>query len=154
MQLGCINTTGFDNMLANFYEQAEDMIRHTGERVTTRRALILSILLAEKKAISHREIEKCISDDQPVNRVTLYRILEWLNKNGLVHKVQSGDRQWRFRANIYTSSHNHAHFKCLKCLTVVCLQNIKAEYNWPLPVGYQYQEMELTVKGVCAECIH
>ena len=140
-------------MLTNFYEQAEEMIRHTGERITPRRARVLGILLAEKQAISHREIEKNIGDDSTLNRVTLYRILEWLNKNGLVHKVISGDRQWRFRANIYTGLHEHAHFKCLSCLTVICLSDVKAEYNWPLPAGYQSQEMELTVKGLCAECV-
>jgi len=92
-------------MLANFYEQAEEMIRHTGDRITSGRIRVLSILLAEKQAITHHEIEDRISDDQPLDRVTLYRILEWLSKKGLAHKVISGDRKWRFRTNIYTGSY-------------------------------------------------
>ena len=139
-------------MLTNFYEQAEEMIRHTGDRITSGRIRVLSILLAEKQAITHHEIEDRISDDQPLDRVTLYRILEWLSKKGLAHKVISGDRKWRFRTNIYTGSHQHAHFKCSHCTTVICLNDVKAEYSWPLPPGYQSQGVELTVKGVCAEC--
>ncbi len=139
-------------MLVNFNEQAEEMIRHTGGRITSCRVLVLGILLAEKKAISHHEIEERIGDDQPLDRVTLYRILEWLSKKGLAHKVISDDRKWRFRTNIYTGSHQHAHFKCSRCTTVICLSDIKTEYCWPLPPGYRSQEVELTVKGLCAAC--
>lgn len=139
-------------MLTNFYEQAEEIIRHTGERITSGRVRVLSILLAEKQAISHREIEERIGKKQPLDRVTLYRILEWLDKKGLAHKVISGDRKWLFRTNIYTGSHQHAHFKCSRCTAVICLKDINAEYNWPLPPGYRSQEVELTVKGLCAAC--
>ena len=139
-------------MLTNFYEQAEEMIRHTGDRITSGRVRVLGILLAEKQAISHHEIEERMGDNPVLNRVTLYRILEWLNKKGLAHKVISGDRKWRFRTNIYTGLHQHAHFKCSRCTMVICLSDVKAQYSWPLPPGYQSQEVELTVKGLCAEC--
>jgi Fur family ferric uptake transcriptional regulator len=139
-------------MLANFYEQAEEMIRHSGGRITSGRVRVLGILLAEKQAISHQEIEERMGDNNTLNRVTLYRILEWLNKKGLAHKVISGDRKWRFRTNIYTGLHQHAHFKCSRCTTVICLSDVRAQYSWPLPPGYRSQEVELTVKGLCAEC--
>lgn len=139
-------------MIDNFYGQAEEMIRNTGDRITSGRIRVLSILLAEKHAISHHEIEERIDDDFTLNRVTLYRILKWLNRKGLVHKVISGDRKWRFRTNINTGLHKHAHFKCLRCTTVICLNYVKAQYGWPLPPGYQSQEVELTVKGFCAKC--
>jgi Fur family transcriptional regulator, ferric uptake regulator len=140
-------------MIANFYEQAEEMIRHTGDRITSGRVRVLGILLAEKQAISHHEIEERMGDNSTLNRVTLYRILEWLSKKGLAHKVISGDRKWRFRTNIYTGLHQHAHFKCSCCTKVICLSDVKAQYSWPLPPGYQSQEVELTVKGLCAECV-
>jgi Fur family ferric uptake transcriptional regulator len=139
-------------LLANFYEQAEEIIRHTGDRITSGRIRVLGILLAEKQAISHHEIEERMGDNSTLNRVTLYSILEWLNKKGLAHRVISGDRKWRFRTNIYTGLHQHAHFKCSRCTTVICLSDVKAQYSWPLPPGYQSQEVELTVKGLCAEC--
>ena len=54
MQLSCVSI----KMLTIFYEQAEEMIRRTGDRITPGRVLVLGILLAEKQAISHHEIEK------------------------------------------------------------------------------------------------
>ena len=91
-------------MLTSFYEQAEEMICHTGDRVTSARVRVLGILLAEKQAISHHEIVERIGKKNSLDRVTLYRTLEWLDKKGLAHKVISGDRKWRFRTNIYTGS--------------------------------------------------
>lgn len=139
-------------MAINSQEPAESMIRRTGERVTSGRVRILTILLTEQRAITHHEIEERLSGEQRLDRVTLYRVLEWLNKRGFVHRVASDDRVWRFRANFDAHSHQHAHFKCTRCTTVICLDDLKARYDGPLPAGYRSQAVELIVKGVCAEC--
>lgn len=139
-------------MFMNFQEQAEAMIRRTGDRATSGRVRILAILLAERRPVTHHEIEERLRDGRRLDRVTLYRVLEWLNEKYFVHKVVSDDRVWRFRANVDASSHRHGHFECTRCTTVICLHDLKAKYDGPLPTGYRYQEIELTVKGLCAEC--
>ena len=139
-------------MPINLKEQAESMIRHTGDRATSGRVQILAILLAEQRAVTHHEIEQRLSGEQRLDRVTLYRVLEWLNKRCFVHRVASDDRVWRFRANFDAHSHQHAHFKCTRCTRVICLDDLKAGYDAPLPVGYRSQAVELIVKGLCAEC--
>lgn len=133
-------------------KQAEEMIRGCGERVTSGRVQILATLLAEERAVTHHEIEERLRDTHKLNRVTLYRVLEWLNEKCFVHKVVSDDRVWRFRANTHLRPHEHAHFECMRCTRVICLDDTKAEYNRPLPAGYQFREIELTVKGLCAAC--
>lgn len=139
-------------MPINFKEQAETMIRRTGDRATSGRVQILAILLAEQRAVTHHEIEQRLSGEQRLDRVTLYRVLEWLNKRCFVHRVASDDRVWRFRANFDAHSHQHAHFKCTRCTRVICLDELKARYDGPLPAGYRSQAVELIVKGLCAEC--
>ncbi len=139
-------------MLNKFHNIAEDMIRHSGGRATSGRIQILAILLSEWQAITHREIEKRLLKTLQLDRVTLYRALEWLAEKSLIHKVTSGDRVWRFHANRELHSHQHAHFKCTCCAQVICLDNLPAERNWSLPTGYQLQEIELTVKGICVHC--
>lgn len=139
-------------MINQFRSIAEELIRQNGERSTSGRIAILAILLSARQAVTHREIEKRLPDTLPLNRVTLYRTLEWLAERGLIHKVVSGDRVWRFHANQTVHSHQHAHFKCTGCAQVICLDDLPAERHWPLPVGYQFQEIELTVKGLCANC--
>ncbi len=136
-----------------FETAAEKMIRQCGGRVTTGRVRILAVLLTEQQAITHREIEQRLLGKQSLDRVTLYRVLEWLTNKQLIHKVVSDDRVWRFHANHELHSHQHAHFKCNSCASVICLDKLPNERDWSLPVGYQFQEIELTVKGLCAKCV-
>ena len=139
-------------MTADLQEQAKEIIRRTGDRVTPSRVQTLFILLSEQRAITHHEIETRLQGNLQLDRVTLYRVLEWLSEKGLVHKIASDDRVWRFRANVDMHAHQHAHFKCTRCTKVTCLDGIDTAYNWPLPAGYHFQMAELTVKGLCAEC--
>ncbi|HEX8874437.1 MAG TPA: transcriptional repressor [Nitrosospira sp.] len=139
-------------MFISLQKQAEEMIRRRGERVTSGRVRILALLLAEQRAVSHHEIEERLQGKYRLDRVTLYRVLEWLNENGYIHRVVGDDRVWRFRANADVNPHQHAHFECTRCTRVICLDDMKTEYSPPLPAGYRPQQVELTVKGLCAEC--
>lgn len=139
-------------MATDLQEQAKEIIRRIGGRVTPSRVQTLFILLAEQRAITHHEIETRLQGNRKLDRVTLYRVLEWLSENGLVHKTTSDDRVWRFRASGDMHAHPHAHFKCTDCNKVTCLDEIDTAHNWPLPTGYHFQMAEITVKGLCVEC--
>ncbi len=140
-------------MFSNLRNKAEEMIRRTGDRVTNKRIHILSVLLSEQQALTHREIEERVTMKHQLDRVTLYRILEWLSKRNLVHKIASDDRVWRFRVNSVSYPHHHAHFKCTCCTKVTCLKETNLDFNALLPDGYRFQEAEITVMGLCAECV-
>ena len=140
------------SFMLELYKQAEEMIRSRGERATSGRVHILAALLAERRAITHHEIEERVGRTQRLDRVTLYRVLEWLNEKCFAHRMVSADRIWRFRANLDMHPRPHAHFECTRCTTVICLDDMKAEYDRPLPAGYRSQEVDLRVKGLCAEC--
>jgi Fur family transcriptional regulator, ferric uptake regulator len=137
----------------NYQEKARELVRHTGDRATHHRIRTLAVLLAEECALTHREIEERLNVKEQLDRVTLYRVLEWMSKKNLVHKIAGDDRVWRFRVNTELHSHQHAHFKCTQCAKVVCLDNFKMKLDPPLPLGYLFYNIELTVKGLCAECV-
>lgn len=140
-------------MLNQLHITAEDMIQQNGGRATAGRIGILAILLAEQQAMTHREIEQRLPETLQLDRVTLYRALEWLAGKNLIHKVTSDDRVWRYHANREVhNTHQHAHFKCTCCAQVICLDDLTIERNWHLPAGYRFQAIELTVKGLCADC--
>ena len=150
LQHYCVYLSMF--MFNKLQRTAEELIRHSGGRVTAGRIRILSVLLAEQQAITHREIEQRLPQTLQLDRVTLYRALEWLADKNLIHKVTSDDRAWRYHANRELHTHQHAHFKCTRCAQVICLSDLSIERSWPLPIGYRFQEIELTVKGLCADC--
>lgn len=139
-------------MAVNFRVVAEELIRSTGARVTNARIEILSLLLRAEGALTHAEIEGRLSDASGIDRVTVYRVLDWLTSVALAHKISGDDRVWRFNAATQPNAHNHAHFKCTCCQNVICLDDLGSGYTPVLPAGYTPQTVDLTVKGLCAEC--
>jgi len=75
---------------------AEAAIRATGDRLTQPRVAVLATLLATDHAISHLDVTDAIARHHPVDRVTVYRVLEWLVTIGIAHRIAGDDRVWRF----------------------------------------------------------
>lgn len=138
-----------------FHERAENLVQRTGARLTRQRVEVLAVLLAARRALTHHEVEKLVNRGAGMDRVTVYRVLEWLTSRGLAHKIAGDDRVWRFNAagDAPGRAHAHAHFKCNGCGEVICLDGVRAAHGIRLPSGYRSQEVELTVKGLCVECV-
>ncbi|OGA53203.1 MAG: hypothetical protein A3G24_25645 [Betaproteobacteria bacterium RIFCSPLOWO2_12_FULL_62_13] len=140
-------------MTRAFLDRAEEMVRSTDARVTRPRVGVLAALLAARRALTHHEVERQVNRALRIDRVTIYRVLEWLTARGLAHRVPGDDRVWRFNAAEQKHAQHHAHFKCNHCGEVICLDKLVAPRGIPLPSGYRSQEIELTVRGLCAGCV-
>lgn len=129
---------------------ARAQLRATGERVTPARAAVFALLRDSARALSHQEIESGLGRANALDRVTVYRVLDWLVEQGLAHKVAGLDRVWRF--SIVREAHDrHAHFQCVGCGEVVCLADV-APRRVTLPRGFRSERVDVTVKGRCAKC--
>jgi Fur family transcriptional regulator, ferric uptake regulator len=131
---------------------AQGRIRAAGERLTASRAAVLALLLGSETALTHHEIEEALKASVPVDRVTVYRVLDWLVALGLAHRIPGEDRTWRFRATREPSHGPHAHFTCSRCGKTVCLDDVEVPPSVKVPRGFVAQGVELTVKGLCASC--
>jgi len=125
-------------------------VRATGDRVTPARVQVLAQLLAGGRALTHHELEASLGSGR-LDRVTLYRVLDWLVAQGLAHRMSGTDRAWRFSAA--DRRHDaHAHFQCNRCGKVVCLEEARTRRAPPVPHGFRAEAVETTVKGLCATC--
>lgn len=131
---------------------AKQLVRQTGARVTRPRIQVLAALLQAQRALTHHDIERRLRRARGIDRVTIYRVLEWLTRQGLAHRVVLGERSWRFDAVLPRRAHRHAHFQCGHCGTVECLEGVEEPPKVTLPQGYRGDDIELTVKGACARC--
>lgn len=131
---------------------AEMLIRATGDRVTAPRVHVLGVLLAAGRALTHAEVEARLDAALGINRVTVYRVLEWLTENKIAHKLSGDDRVWRFSVQDEGHTGDHPHFVCNACGRVLCLSTPQENPKPRLPVGFQPTEVELTVKGLCDAC--
>lgn len=132
--------------------EAQRRIREAGERVTTPRSAVLAALLAADHALTHHEVEEALAPVTPVDRVTVYRVLDRLVATGLAHRIPGEDRTWRFGATRRGPGGAHAHFTCSGCGRTVCLEETEVPAAVKVPRGFVPQRIELTVQGLCAAC--
>lgn len=155
-------------------------LRDAAVRVTAARVKVLSALLGAHCAFSHQDMQDRFVD---MDRVTLYRALDCLADAGLVHKIAGDDRVFRYSAGTERgggdsasntphrpAQHRHGHFKCTRCAKVFCLDSGISEASAERPAtirrqlqsalqqtlgkGFQGHDIELTIKGWCADCAH
>jgi Fur family ferric uptake transcriptional regulator len=132
---------------------AQSRLASAGARLTRPRIEVLAALLDAGEALTHHDVERRLRRSHDVDRVTLYRVLEWLTDQGLAHKVSGEDRVWRFSAAGHRQARGvgHAHFECSSCGKVICLDRTRLP-SIPLPAGYRRSDVEVTVKGSCDRC--
>lgn len=128
---------------------ATGLIRSISARVTAPRVAVLAVLLQARRALTHGEIERRAGN---IDRVTVYRVLDWLTQSGIAHRISGVDRVWRFTAAAPHRSDGHAHFQCNCCGAVICLDQRADRYRMRLPAGYRQEQVELTIHGRCVNC--
>jgi Fur family transcriptional regulator, ferric uptake regulator len=134
-------------------DAARQRIRASGARLTQPRTAVLAALMGAPHALSHGDVVEALPAGHEIDRVTVYRVLEWLTDSGIAHRIAGDDRVWRFTLTSGdTQAHRHAHFACVECGRVECLPKISTDARYRLPRGYQTRAIELTIKGICARC--
>lgn len=128
-------------------QQAEAQIRSLGHRVTTSRVMTLAYLLQAEKPVTHDELLSNLA--VPMDRVTLYRVLDWLVRLRLVHKVTTEDRLWRYIAGD-GGRVQHPHFYCENTGKLLCLPDVEVP-EMRLPTGFKVSHVEVIFHGVCEE---
>lgn len=123
-------------------------------RNTIARTEILNLINNSEIALSHAEIQKYL--EGLCDRVTIYRVLERLTGEGLVHKIVNTDGVLKYASchNCITNtnhSHNHIHFSCEKCKEVTCIEEIEPLFK--LPEKYTVKEVNFTISGICPKCV-
>ena len=139
-----------------YFLNIESTIRATGARVTSSRVQILSLLQAAHEPLSHTNIEELLSKNKlpKIDRVTLYRVLDWLVDVGLAHKANNTRGVFCFSAAVPNIEHKqHMHFRCTDCGSVLCLD---APLPPPpkLPSGFRLSNIKFDISGECPDCTH
>ena len=120
-------------------------------RNTTAKSVILNLLIKSEVALSHAEIQALTNG--VCDRVTIYRVLDRLMKEDLIHKAVNleGTIKYASCSHLHDNhSHNHVHFSCQKCNLITCLDNVEPRFT--LPENYQIKEVNFTLTGLCPNC--
>ena len=137
---------------ASHHDNAVRLIRECGASATAARVQVLQLLLAANTTVSHQALMQAATDEaQPLDKVTLYRVLDWLVAQGLAHSVTGQDRVRRF--GVAHVHHGHAHFECDACGRLFCLAD-RPNAQPRTPPGFEARHIDVTVHGRCADCAH
>jgi len=89
------------------------------------------------------------------DRVTVYRILDRLVTENIIHKIVNVDGTINYARCIrcndgHEHAHDHLHFSCITCKKIECLEEHLIHVK--LPDAYQIKELFLTISGICPSC--
>jgi Fur family ferric uptake transcriptional regulator len=148
---------------------AELIFQQAGLKSTASRLEVTSILAKNNYPLTHQDLLKQLPDS--FDRVTLYRVLDWLLQNNIIHRIAGEDRAWRFQLNVSSTNniqysektavltankavnqHSHAHFQCGECGKIFCLDNVEPKLSSSIPENFTVDSIELNIKGKCANC--
>ena len=112
---------------------------------------ILNEFQKEPKALSTVDLIKRLSQDH--NKTTIYRVLDRLEDDGVLHSFQGTDGV-KFYAKCHgcsKSQHSdiHPHFQCVSCGKMDCLD---VRVSIPKVPNRRVHSSELLLQGHCEQC--
>lgn len=132
---------------------ARDRLSRAGHRVTLARQSAFAILQISPAALSHDDLAMALTQAGVlVDRVTLYRVLEWLVDHQFAHRIATESRAWQFNA-VLEEGIEHGHFECRNCERIFCLEEPAAALPIHLPKGFEAEVSKLLVSGKCSDCL-
>jgi Fe2+ or Zn2+ uptake regulation protein len=122
------------------------------KRNTKTKQMIMEVLSNSLSALCHEDIERLLAEK--MDRVTIYRILQGFCEDGKIHKI-SGENGKMYYALCHccsagNHSDNHLHFRCIKCETVLCIDDPIVTPE--LSRGYSTSNIACLILGYCPNC--
>lgn len=132
--------------------EAKEILHQAGLKKTAGRLALVELLLKNKSPLTLQELSSQLNDIN-LNETSIYRSLDAFIKAGIVHRIETGERVWRFALCVCSSQgHCHPHFICERCGKAECLDEINIPHLKEPRPGYIVQRQELYYKGICPRC--
>ncbi|MBL8990636.1 MAG: transcriptional repressor [Phycisphaerae bacterium] len=138
-------------------------LRGAGLRVTSVRLAVLRTLAGAPAALAATEIADAVAGRAGghADRVTVYRTLGAFEKAALVHKIDPGDRTYRYSLTDHSAcrgdhhDHEHPHLVCDSCGDVRCLRGAQVVVHarpGGARVPFKVRSEGVTLRGTCERC--
>ena len=148
--------------MSGYADEALTVLKARGYRITKPRQRVVDLLAETSAALSPYEIkEKLDTAGTHVDTVSIYRILECLEENNLIHrvlttgKVRRCDLEQEDHCHLEQVDHCHHNLVCRVCNAV---QEVHCPGLQPLIAavaaqsGFNIEQHHLEFSGVCRAC--
>ncbi len=135
-------------------KKAEKICQERNIKFTKLRKKVLELILASHQPIKAYEILERLKQEEHIGQpITVYRILDFLLENGLVHKLES---QNAFLACSHPSELHNCYFLiCTGCKNIeeICKSSFFNElYLLAKETNFTIQKFTLEIQGLCSNC--
>ena len=130
--------------------EIEEILHHHNIRPTAVRQLVAKAILHKTETFSLLDVEELMPE---MDRSSIFRTLRLFAENHMLHEIDDGSGQCKYCVCRCENSHhlNHIHFACTKCGKTYCIEETSIPVV-ALPEGFEAEEYEYIVKGICAKC--
>lgn len=132
-------------------EREEHILTDAGIRPTAIRIMVLKEIIRYEHAFTLADMEQRLTT---LDRSTLFRTLTLFVTHKLLHEADNGQGSKLFCLCECSHKHQHSphiHFTCTTCHETYCIKEIDTSML-PRPEGYDVEEINLVLKGVCPKC--
>ncbi len=130
----------------------EQSLMNAGVHVTAIRLMVWhEVRHSLTEAFSLADVEKLLPT---VDRSTLFRALTCLRDAHLLHDIDDGSGSQKYCVcHLDDTRHctGHVHLTCTRCHHTYCLTDVRIP-SVALPAGFEVEETEYIVKGICSNC--
>jgi Fur family ferric uptake transcriptional regulator len=137
-------------------ERAEAALAADGRKRGGARRAVLELLGGQSCALTAVEIEDALRGERSraVSRASVYRILDELERLGLVQRVETGQSMVRYERSHELEEHHH-HLVCDACGLVMPFSDAgleRAITNLSERLPLAVSEHEIVLHGACRDC--
>ena len=134
----------------------KNLLENKNISITDLRRMTIKVLTIAKKSLTPAEILKQVREFQSMNKVTLYRILELLEKKEIVRRILTSDNISRYELidPLANGQQNlPPHFSCRICKAIIPLDahDIESIINTKLGKKF-FGPIEIAIEGICPNC--
>lgn len=134
-------------------KQEEHILSEAGIRPTAIRQMVFKEVKGYGHAFTLSDMEQRLAT---LDRSTLFRTLTLFVKHKLLHEADNGYGSKLYCLCECRHEHHHTphlHFICTSCHDTFCIKDIDLS-ALPHPKGYEVEEVNLIMRGLCPKCKH
>lgn len=131
----------------------EQILSDAGIRITAVRLLVLRTI-HERMHGNAFSLQDIMNEMVTADNSSVFRTLTLFAEKRLLHTIDDGSGMQKYCLCCcpnHDHRHGHVHFTCIRCQQTICLTDMPIP-PISMPPGFEVQDIEFIVKGICPQC--